>query len=165
MPTILERAVPRLRIDRSRIYAIGSSMGGQEVLLLVALHPYLLAGAAALDSATNMAARYRAFAELRGGGHLQRLARFEIGGTPDQVPGAYARRSPITFARQIALSGVPLRASGEAPGRRIVRDEPAESGALYRAIRRINPAASVTKLVGSWRHRHSAQAQLGRCTL
>ena len=53
MPRIVERAVPGLRLDRSRIYAIGSSMGGQETLLLVARHPHLLAGAAALDSATE----------------------------------------------------------------------------------------------------------------
>lgn len=56
MPAIVQGAIPGLRIDRSRIYAIGSSMGGQETLLLVARYPRLLAGAAALDSATNMAA-------------------------------------------------------------------------------------------------------------
>ena len=55
-------ALPWLRIDRTRIYALGSSMGGQETLLLVARHPELLAGAAALDSVTDLARRYRAAA-------------------------------------------------------------------------------------------------------
>src|SRR5215212_4395014 len=34
MPKILQHAVPWLRIDRSRVYAFGASMGGQESLLL-----------------------------------------------------------------------------------------------------------------------------------
>lgn len=151
MPSIVEHAVPGLRIDRRRIYAIGSSMGGQETLLLVALHPRLLAGAGALDSATNMAARYRAFASMPGGSRLQRLARIEIGGTPAQVPRAYAARSPIHFARRIALSGVPVHLWWSLRDR-IVRDQNAESGALYRAIRRVDPAAPVTRYVGEWAH-------------
>ena len=111
MPDIVGRSLPWLRIDRSRIYAIGSSMGGQETLLLVALHPNILAGAAALDSATDMAARYR-----RVSVQLPRRAdacsgwpAIEIGGTPGAgAAQAYAARSPVTYARRIALSGVPL---------------------------------------------------------
>lgn len=151
MPGIVERAVPGLRIDRSRIYAVGSSMGGQETLLLVARHPRLLAGAAALDSATDLAARYRAFAQLPEGLRLQRLARIEIGGTPAEVPRAYAERSPITFARQIAMSGVPLHLWWSLRDR-VVTDQNAESGALYRAIKHINPKAPVTRYVGRWAH-------------
>lgn len=151
LPAIVQGAIPGLRIDRSRIYAIGSSMGGQETLLLVARYPRLLAGAAALDSATNMAARYRAFLHLRRGRRLQELARAEIGGTPAQVPHAYAERSPITFARSIARSGVPVHLWWSVRDR-IVRNQELESGALYRAIKRINPKAPVTKYVGDWAH-------------
>jgi poly(3-hydroxybutyrate) depolymerase len=151
MPEIVTHALPWLHIDRSRVYAIGSSMGGQETLLLVALHPHVLAGAAALDSATNMSARYRAFWRLPQGQELRALARYEIGGTPDQVPAAYAARSPIHYARQIAFSGVPLHMWWSIRDR-IVTNQNAESGALYRAIKRINPDAPVTKYVGTWRH-------------
>ncbi len=151
MPDIVERALPWLRIDRERIYAIGSSMGGQETLMLVARHPRLLHGAAALDSATDMAARYRAFPQLRNGAGLQQLARIEIGGTPDQVPRAYAERSPIAFARAIAFSGVPLHMWWSLRDR-IVTNQNSESGRLYREIRRLNPNASVTKYVGAWAH-------------
>src|SRR5512146_2317833 len=45
MPEIVTAALPWLRVDRRRIYAVGGSMGGQETLLLVARHPQLLAGA------------------------------------------------------------------------------------------------------------------------
>jgi pimeloyl-ACP methyl ester carboxylesterase len=151
MPRIVERHFPWLRIDASRIYAVGSSMGGQETLLLVALHPRLLAGAAALDSATDMAARYYAFAELRDGRRLQQLARHEIGGTPDRVPRAYALRSPLHYARQIAFSGVPVHMWWSIRDR-IVVDQNGESGRLYRTIKRLNPEAPVTRYVGTWPH-------------
>jgi poly(3-hydroxybutyrate) depolymerase len=94
MPQIVRRAIPWLRIEPKRIYAFGTSMGGQETLLLAARHPKLLAGAAAFDPVTDMAQRYRDFARLpcnhgclRKWGDplglgLRRLARDEIGGTP-----------------------------------------------------------------------------------
>src|SRR5438093_985389 len=94
MPEIVRHAIPWLRLDRSRIYSFGASMGGQESLLLVARHPSLLAGAAAFDAVTNMARRYRDFprigcnrrclARWRSplGSRLRTLARAEIGGTP-----------------------------------------------------------------------------------
>lgn len=151
MPDIVERSLPWLRIDRSRVYAIGSSMGGQETLMLVARYPGLLHGAAALDSATDMAARYRAFPQLRNGARLQRLARIEIGATPDQATRAYADRSPISFARQIAFSGVPLHMWWSLRDR-IVTGQNNESGRLYREILRLNPRAPLTKYVGTWAH-------------
>ena len=51
-------ALPWLRIDRRRIYALGSSMGGQETLMLVARRPRRLAGAVAMDSVTDLVRRY-----------------------------------------------------------------------------------------------------------
>jgi len=151
MPEIVRRALPWLRIDRKRIYAIGSSMGGQETLMLVARHPRVLQGAAALDSATDMVARYWAFPQLRFGWHLQQLARTEIGGTPNQVPRAYADRSPIAFAHAIAFSGVALHMWWSLRDR-IVTNQDGESGRLYREIRRLNPRAPVTRYVGTWAH-------------
>ena len=83
-------------------------MGGQETLLLVARHPQLLAGAAAMDSVTNMARRYRQLPLIPGGIDLQSIMRREVGGTPTENPKAYAARSPLSLARKIAGSGVPL---------------------------------------------------------
>jgi poly(3-hydroxybutyrate) depolymerase len=152
LPRALEAALPWLRIDHSRIYALGSSMGGQETLLLAALHPRLLAGASALDSPTDMAARYPTFAWIPGGGPwLQALARLEIGGTPATAPRAYALRSPITYARRLADGGVPLHIWWSLRDR-IVVDQQQESGRLYRAILAANPEAPVTSYVGTWAH-------------
>ena len=151
MPRILHAAIPWLRVDPSRIYAVGGSMGGQETLLLTALHPRLLAGAAALDSATDLAARYRAFAQLADGALLQHLARVEVGGTPATAPRAYTARSPIHYARQLAFSGVPLHIWWSLRDR-IVVDQQRESGRLFKAILASNPEAPVTSYVGTWAH-------------
>jgi len=151
MPRLVRHALPWLHIDPHRIYAFGGSMGGQETLLLVAKYPHLLAGAAAFDAPTNMAARYGAFPELRAGRHLQRLARIEIGGTPATDPRGYAIRSPLDWARRIAFSEVPLQIWWSRRDR-VVVDQAQESGRLYRDVARLNPAAPVHEYVGLWAH-------------
>jgi hypothetical protein len=162
MPSIVRRAIPWLRIEPRQIYAFGTSMGGQETLLLIARHPRLLAGAAAFDPVTNMAQRYRDFDRLRCnrscrrkwgqpiGGGLRAIARAEIGGTPRSHPRAYARRSPITYARAIARSGVPLQLWWSNRDR-VVRagDQAVE---LARKLRRLNPSAPLETVVGNWAH-------------
>jgi pimeloyl-ACP methyl ester carboxylesterase len=62
MPKIVTATLPWLRIDLERIYVLGSSMGGQETLLLAARYPKSLsggtgrlAGAAAFDSTCDLA--------------------------------------------------------------------------------------------------------------
>ena len=125
-------------------------MGGQETLLLVARHPDLLAGAAAMDSVTDLARRYRQLPELPCERRLPpsagtavglhpagRLAR-EVGGTPAESRPARTRAQPDRARARIAASGVPLqiwwsRTTGSSPTRRISR------GALFRAIRRLGP--------------------------
>jgi hypothetical protein len=151
MPAIVHSALPWLRIDYDRIYAFGSSMGGQETLLLVAFRPRLLAGAAAFDAATNLAARYSAFRLLRFGLSVRRLARLEVGGTPWEDPRAWAVRSPIDHARRIAASGVPLQIWWSRKDT-VVVDQSQQSGLLYRMIKRLDPRAPVKEFVGYWRH-------------
>src|SRR5690348_1782232 len=106
---IAVETLPWLKIDRQRFFAIGGSMGGQETLLLVAKYGKRLAGAAAFDSATDMAKRYRDFAVLSNGASLRRLSALECGGTPAQNPNGYRLRSPIHFAKEIAASGCKLQ--------------------------------------------------------
>jgi poly(3-hydroxybutyrate) depolymerase len=151
MPEIVEQALPWLKIDSRRIYALGGSMGGQETLLLVAHHPHLLAGAAAFDAPTDMSTRYRAFASLRRGPLLQELARDEIGGVPGSDGAAYRARSPLDFARRIAFSGVPLQIWWSRKDR-VVVDGADQSGRLFQEIKRLNPNAPVHEFVGSWAH-------------
>jgi pimeloyl-ACP methyl ester carboxylesterase len=146
MPGIVHRALPWLRIAPRRVYAVGASMGGQETLLLAAEHPRLLAGAVSMDAPTNMAAHY-----ADSGLSLQKLARLEFGGIPRARHDAWADRSPIYYARELAASHVPLQIWWSTRDK-VVVDQASQSGLLYRAITRLNPNAPVTQVVGTWRH-------------
>jgi poly(3-hydroxybutyrate) depolymerase len=163
MPDIAHLTLPWLHVDVKKIYAVGGSMGGQETLLLLGKYPHLLAGAAALDAVTNLAEQYRSFPKLRCdrrcrrvwkgsmGRSLQTLARIEIGGGPANRPAAYAERSPITYARSIAFSCVPLELWWSTKDQ-IVTDQARQSGALFTRLIGLNPDAPVAVFVGAWRH-------------
>ena len=169
MPEIVTQALPWVRIDRRRIYALGSSMGGQETLLLVARHPDLLAGAVAMDAVTDLSRRYRQMPELecstrclrrygRPYGLLlqENLAR-EVGGTPAASARQYDARSPLTLAKRIASSGVPLQIWWSKKDC-IVKDQAHQSGALFQTLRRRGVDATVSEFVGSWRHSHEMRS-------
>jgi poly(3-hydroxybutyrate) depolymerase len=169
MPNVVVKALPWVRIDRSRIYALGSSMGGQETLLLVARHPHLLAGAAAMDSVTDLALRYDQAREIptasefvrRWGAPnsvcLRRAMVREVGGPPEGRPQAYAARSPLSQARKIAESGVPLQIWWSRADK-IVMHQNTQSGALYRQLRLIGTRAPLEAYVGSWAHSKEMRA-------
>jgi poly(3-hydroxybutyrate) depolymerase len=159
MPDAATRAKPWLRIDRSRIYAVGGSMGGQETLLLIARHPQLLAGAAAFDSVTNLYTRYRDFARIRNGRRLQLLARAEVGGTPATNADAYVQRSPVHFVAAIADSGVPLQLWWSDRDE-IVVGQDTQSGQFYRELRALGPRAEVEPVQGSWSHTAATYSNL-----
>jgi pimeloyl-ACP methyl ester carboxylesterase len=173
MPEILRRTLPWLSIDRRQIYAFGGSMGGQETLLLLARHPGLLAGAAAFDSVTDFARQFRNFGRLPCdracrrdgpiGRRLQKLARRTVGGTPATASYAFRLRSPLTYARRIAFSCVPLQLWWSVADQ-IVRDQDRQSGQLFWQLRKLNPEAPVQAFVGNWMHssemRASAQLPL-----
>jgi poly(3-hydroxybutyrate) depolymerase len=170
MPEIVSQALPWVRIDRSRIYALGSSMGGQETLLLVARHPRLLAGAAAMDSVTDLGLRYQQVLELPtnpefvkrwgapNGIALQNAMRREVGGTPTTSPRAYAARSPLSQAQAIANSGVPLQIWWSRVDK-IVTEQKTQSGALYRELRRLGPRAPLKAYIGGWKHSTEMRAK------
>jgi poly(3-hydroxybutyrate) depolymerase len=151
MPKLAERAVPFFRYQPRRVYAVGASMGGQEVLLLVAEHPHLLAGAIAFDPAVNLANRYYELAHVPFGSWAQAKARIELGGTPRQVPQAYAIRSPTTYVRKIAFSGVPTQLWWSTRDQVIV-NQAAQTGRFFERLKQANPQAPVVSYVGHWHH-------------
>ena len=142
-----------LTVDPRRIYAIGDSMGGQEVLLLAARRDIHLAGIVAFDPVTDMAARYQKWFVTPGEMRLPARARREFGGTPSQVPRAYAARSPASFLPAIASSGVPLQLWWSHRDA-VVTDQARETGAFYRRLVTRAPRAPVQEIVGYWQHAH-----------
>jgi len=171
MPRIVSRALPWLRIDSRRIFAFGGSMGGQESLLLAADYPRLLAGVAAFDAVADFALQYRNFPNLRCndlclhrwinpiGIGLQAIARIEVGGSPATNPVAYAKRSPLAFARALAFGRVPLQLWWSTADR-VVINQPMQSGRLFRKIKDLNRRAAVEAFVGRWAHSAEMQARL-----
>ncbi len=161
MPEILRRTIPWLRIDRSRIYAVGGSMGGQESLLLLARNPRLLAGVAAFDSVTDFAVQYHNFRRLACrrqcrenwdapvGEALQELAKLEVGGNPRTARRAFARRSPLSYVRKIAFAGVQLQLWWSVNDQIVPKQQ---SSRLASLVERLNPEAPLDEYVGFWRH-------------
>ena len=169
MPKLAAAALPWLRLDRNRVFALGSSMGGQETLLLVARHPRLLAGAAAMDSVTNLARRHGQMPTLRCpasclarwgrpyGQILQSTLEREVGGSPTEAPRAYAARSGLAQARAIAASRVPLQIWWSTEDR-IVSDQKHQSEALFEKLRRLDRCAPISAYVGRWPHSKEMRA-------
>jgi len=170
MPDIVEAKLPWVHVDRSRLYAIGGSMGAQETLLLAGRYPHLLAGAVAVDGPADFALQYRNFPRLkcdaeclsRGWGPIglakQKLARREIGGTPATVPAKYAARSPLSYARTIAKSCVPVQIWWSKTDETVL-DSAQQSGRMFRTLRRMNPHAPVDEFVGDWPHTEAMHAE------
>jgi pimeloyl-ACP methyl ester carboxylesterase len=169
MPDIVEGKLRWVHIDRSRIYAVGASMGAQETLLLAGRYPRLLTGAVAVDGPADFALQYRNFPKLacnakcraRWGAFglaKQRLARRELGGAPSAVPANYAERSPITYARTIAESGVAIQIWWSRTDK-IVLDPARQSGHMFRTLKRANPQAPIDEFVGDWRHTDAMRYQ------
>lgn len=159
MPAILRSRRPWLRFDPRRVFAVGGSMGGQEILLLLGRHPRLLAGAVAFDSVTDFGLRYRQFPRARNGRALQALARIEVGGTPSTHARAYTLRSPLNWLGQIADSGVPLQIWWS-DSDEIVTDQQTQSGRFFRELQERRPRGRVEKVTGSWSHTAASYERL-----
>src|SRR5262249_36160081 len=122
----------------------------QEALLLAAR--MRLAGVAAFDPVSDMAARYRAWGVTPGELDLPAKARVEFGGTPSSSPRLYALRSPITYARPIGRSGTPIQlwwSSQDA----VITDHNVQSLRFYDRLVALH--ARVARVVGDWAHGHA----------
>lgn len=144
IPRLLRERLPRLRIDRRRIVAGGSSMGGQEALAFAARYPTMLSAVIAVDAPADLGERYW---------HLSRAKQHALvadcGGTPTYAPGCYAERSPLHLADRLAASSLGLHLYWSA---RDAVNRPNQMPALARAIRAANPARAFTIRIGTWNH-------------
>jgi pimeloyl-ACP methyl ester carboxylesterase len=154
MPEVVATALPWLRFDRDRVYAVGGSMGGHETLLLVGQYPELLAGAVAIDSVTNFYRRYDDFGLSPKTIGLQALAMLEVGGTPRTNAVGYVLRSATHWTRQVAGSGVPLSIWWSVADQ-VVQDQIHQSAAFYDELRSLGPRGRLESTTGFWTHSQS----------
>ena len=83
------------KVDENRIYADGRSMGGLQTLLLAAKYPHLFAAAMAGQPPTDFSIWERE------GPRLSEIVVKEFGGTRAERPFEYARREPLTYAKNL----------------------------------------------------------------
>ena len=106
----VEYAKGRVKIDPKRIYIIGGSGGGHMTLLMAGRHPEIWAGCVAFCPITDVA-RWHADSLLDHPGRGKNYARMlekACGGTPEQKPDEYRRRSPLTWIDNARKAGIPV---------------------------------------------------------
>lgn len=153
MPRFIHRAFPWIHIDPRRIYAAGASMGGMEALVLAARYPDRIAACLSVDAVTDLAARYWAMPfSFHTGVAVQDILRAEVGGSPEQVPLAYAARSSLFWARNLAFDRVPLLIYWSRKDCEVIHQRTQQSGRLCRRILALDPQAPLTEIVTDLGH-------------
>ncbi len=102
---LLDYVRSHYNVDTTRVYLLAHSAGGLTALTTLAKYPDLFAAAVVYWSPTDLAVWHDE--RISAGDLFQaKNIRREVGGYPAQAPYDYARRSPLTFARN--LTRVPL---------------------------------------------------------
>jgi dipeptidyl aminopeptidase/acylaminoacyl peptidase len=147
LPAWIEAVDAVVRFDASRVYACGLSMGGLESLLLAGTYPERFAAAFAFNPVVDAAAWQEDLVrttspELRAEGSDALIAT-EVGGTPDEVPDAYALRS--AFRVLDGLRRVPLAIWWSRLDLVVPRQVERHGKRLYDELKRLDPASPVTE--------------------
>ncbi len=150
-----------VRVDPERLYVTGVSMGGQEALLLLARFPGMFAAGMAFNAVVDLAGWYADlvasphYADLVGEDPtLDELVRREIGGTPEEVPEAYAARSPLTYATD--LTRTPLLLYWSHLDDIVPNQTTRQTKWLYDAIKARDALAPVAEFNHTWSHGYVA---------
>lgn len=144
LPGLIESMLPYLKIDHSRIYTMGSSMGGQDSLAFVALYPELISAAYSNDGVSDWGLRYiqaskRIPSKLDDGHRNVLLAGipYETGGTPDSNPSAYQSRSPLqSLTKNPGIAQHPIKLEVDMQDSLI---SPSQSALFYKKLKQLNP--------------------------
>ena len=144
-PTVVAQRIPDVRIDPSRVYLAGSSMGGTEALLVALRYPQVYDRVVALDPVTDLALRWRSLPPSR-----RPLLEAECGGTPLEQPLCYAVRSPVALVPDASsLPGqLQLWYSTADP----VAGEPRQAPAFASALAARGLPGGFAVRVGAWGH-------------
>lgn len=100
-------AIANHPVDPDRVYILGGSGGGHMAMLMVARHPGLFAGAYSACGISDLA-RYHRDCMGRLYPAYAKMMDKACGGTPDENPGEYARRSPLTYLSRTRSGAVPF---------------------------------------------------------
>ena len=134
---LIDYMTAHYNVDPNRVYLFSDSAGALTALTTLAKFPDRFAAAVEFSGPTDLALWYQDDATTGPGTYYPNIRR-EVGGTPEEVPYDYARRSPVTFAENLAL--VPLAI---VHGTQDTKVPPHHAQNLYDAIRSVSPLAPV----------------------
>lgn len=161
MPAYVQKKLPWVHFDYDRVYAAGDSMGGLEVLALLARYPDRLAAVAAMDGVADLAARYTEMRTSASSADSMADLVSSVGGTPAKAPFQYAIRSPLSFVRTLAFSHVPLQIWWSRTDAVVIDQATHQTGLLYQRIKALDPTAPVTQVVHSVAHGYEFSQKTG----
>lgn len=144
-PQLVESRIPDIRLDPTRQYLAGSSMGGTEALLVALRYHTAYDGVASLDPVTDLARRHGSLPLNR-----RPLLEAECGGTPAMRPECYAVRSPIEVLPH--AQGLPRHLLVWYSDRDPVSGEPLQVPAFVAALQARDLAGTLDVRVGDWGH-------------
>jgi predicted peptidase len=127
-------------VDKSRVYACGLSMGGQEALVLAGKHPDRITAVFAFNPIVDLAAWHEELAtsavpEIKEYDTAARIAN-EVGGLPLEIPEAYAARSANNFVE--GLTRVPTMIYWSEQDLVVPRQVTHHTIPLYSAVKKMN---------------------------
>jgi pimeloyl-ACP methyl ester carboxylesterase len=157
VPAWLEAVGAVAPVDRSRLYACGLSMGGLESLLMAGHHPGLFAAVFVFNPVVDVAAWQEDLAattnpELRAEGSDRSIVD-EVGGSPGEVPAAYAVRS--AFSVVPALASVPVSVWWSHLDLVVPRQAERHGRRLYDELKALDPFAPASEYDHTARYRLS----------
>jgi pimeloyl-ACP methyl ester carboxylesterase len=128
-------------IDPKRVYACGLSMGAQEALVLAGKFPDRITAVVAFNPIVDLAAWHEELAasevpEIKEYDTAARIAN-EVGGTPGEVPEAYAERSATNYIE--GISRVPTLVFWSDKELIIPRQMTHHTYLLYQRVKALNP--------------------------
>ena len=130
-------------VDGARVYGCGLSMGGQEALMAAGRHPDVFAATVAFNPVVDLATLQQdmhAVDNIRGTDAALRIAS-EVGGGPDEVPDAYAERSPLSVVA--GLARVPTMIYWSDRDFIVPRQVSYHSYRLYRQVKELSATAPI----------------------
>ncbi len=137
----LNQSFATYNVDRSRVYIIQESAGGLVGFITAAKYPSYFAGIFSMSSPTDL----RLWANDYLPAYIQMLK--EIGGTPEQKPFEYQRRSPILFASNLINTPIIIMHGNQDKKVPLYHAEN-----MYNAIINHNPEAPVDLIVFNGGH-------------